>query len=121
MTPKTEKEKRQSIMVGIPFVLLFIMVPIVSTLSLKSQVGEGITFLALSAHAFGVVFFFNLVDLILLDWLMFCTLTPSFLIIPGTEGMAAYKDYRYHFRASMIGTILSAAAGLIIGGAIYLL
>jgi hypothetical protein len=47
---------------------------------------------------------------------MFCFITPNFLIIPGTEGMQAYKDYVYHFRAFLIGTILSIAAGLVIAG-----
>lgn len=119
--PKTEKEKRQSLVVGVPFILLLALVPLLSTLALRRHGGEDISFLALSAHAFGVVFFFNLVDLILLDWLIFCTFTPKFVVIPGTEGMAAYKDYRYHFRASMIGTLLSVAAGLVIGGMVYLL
>ena len=49
------------------------------------------------------------------------TITPRFVVIPGTEGMEAYKDYAYHFRASMVGTILSVAAGLVIAGIVTLL
>lgn len=75
-----------------------------------------ISFFPLFFNAFGVVFIFNLVDLLLLDWLLFCFITPNFLIIPGTEGMQAYKDYGYHFRAFLIGTVLSIAAGLVIVG-----
>ena len=72
--------------------------------------------LSLFLNTFGVVFIFNLVDLLLLDWLMFCFITPSFVIIPGTEGMKGYKDYGYHFRAFLKGTILSVVAGLVIAG-----
>ena len=119
--PKTEKEKRQSLIVGIPFLILVVAVPFISTLTLKRQGAEDVSFLQLFLNAFGVVFIFNLVDLVLLDWLMFCTITPRFVVIPGTEGMEAYKDYAYHFRASMVGTILSVVAGLVIAGVVTLL
>jgi hypothetical protein len=114
--PKTDQEKRQSLIVGIPFLLLLFVVPFISTLVLKHQSGELFSFFPLFINAFGVVFIFNLVDLLLLDWLLFCFITPSFLVIPGTNGMQAYKDYGYHFRAFLIGTILSIAAGLMIAG-----
>lgn len=116
--PKTDQEKRQSLMVGIPFLLLLFVVPFISTLVLKRQSGEMFSFFHLFFNAFGVVFIFNLVDLLLLDWLLFCFITPSFLVIPGTNGMQAYKDYGYHFRAFLIGTILSIAAGLVIAGVV---
>jgi hypothetical protein len=119
--PKTEKEKRQSLVVGIPFLILLVAVPFISTLALKRQSGEDISFPHLFLNAFGVVFVFNLVDLLLLDWLMFCYITPKFMVIPGTKGMAGYKDYFFHFRASIIGTMLSIAAGLVIAGIVSFL
>jgi len=119
--PKSAKEKRQSLLVGIPFLLLVVAVPFLSTLALKQQGGDQVTFMQLFLNAFGVAFLFNLVDLVLLDWFMFCYITPKFLVIPGTEGIAAYKDYAYHFRASLIGTLLSAVAGLVMAGIVWLL
>ena len=80
-----------------------------------------VSFLQLFLNAFGVAFAFNLFDLLLLDWLMFCTITPKFVVIPGTEGMEGYKDYSYHFRASLIGTVLSVVAGLVIAGIVSFL
>jgi len=118
--PKTEQEKRLSLIIGIPFLLLVAAVPFISTLALKRQDG-GVSFLQLFLNAFGVVFAFNLVDLLLLDWLMFCTITPKFVVIPGTEGMEGYKDYSYHFKASVIGTVLSIVAGLVIAGIVSFL
>ena len=35
--PKTEKEKRQSLIVGIPFLIVLVAVPFISTLALKRQ------------------------------------------------------------------------------------
>ena len=80
-----------------------------------------VSFFQLFLNAFGVVFIFNLVDLLLLDWAIFCYITPAFVVIPGTEGHSAYKDYGFHFRASMIGTILSVVAGLVIAGIVSLI
>jgi hypothetical protein len=112
--PKTEKEKQWSLILGIPFLVLLIVVPFVSALTLKNQQGNDVSLFSLFADAFGVVFVFNLVDWLALDWLIFCTITPRFVVIPGTEGMPGYKDYFFHFRGFIIGTGLSAIAGLMI-------
>lgn len=118
--PKTEAEKRQSLIVGAPFLLLLATVPFVSTLTLR-QSGEAVSFLQLFLNAFGVLLVFNLVDLVLLDWLVFCAITPRFVVIPGTEGMAGYKDYVYHLRASLVGVVLCIVAGLVIAGITWFL
>ena len=117
--PKTPSEKRLSLLLGIPFLLALLFVPLISTLLLKQQNGESTTFIALFLNAFGIVFIFNLVDWLLLDWLMFCTITPKFLIIPGTEGMPGYKEYGFHFRGFLIGTLLSLVYALIIASIFY--
>jgi len=119
--PKTGQEKQLSLIFGIPFLVLLVAVPFISTLALKRQDGGDVSFLQLFLNAFGVAFAFNLVDLLLLDWLMFCTITPKFVVIPGTEGMEEYRDYAYHFKASMIGTVLSIVAGLVIAGIVSFL
>ena len=118
---KSKEEKRLSILLGIPFLLFLIVGPLISTLSLKHQsIGE-LSYFGAALHAFGIVFIFNLVDWLILDWLIFCTITPSFLVIPDTEGMAGYKDYAFHFRAFRVGTVLSIVAGFIIGALVMIL
>ena len=117
---KSDQEKRQSLIIGIPFLLLLFAVPFFSTLTLQRQYGGELPFLYLTVNAFGIGFNFNLVDLLVLDWLIFCSITPRFLVIPGTEGMKAYKDYGYHFRGFLIGTVISIVAGLVIGGIVML-
>lgn len=113
--PKTEGERRRSLLVGLPFLILLVAVPLISTLVLKRQCQGEISFLQLALHAFGVVFVFNVVDWLVLDWLMFCAITPGFVVIPGSEGAAGYKDYGFHFRGFLKGTAFSAVAGLAIG------
>jgi hypothetical protein len=119
--PKNEREKRLSLIIGIPFLLLLIAVLLISTLALEARHPENAPFLALAANAFGVAFVFNMVDWLILDWLMFCTVTPRFIVIPGSEGAAGYKNYGYHFRGFLIGTVFSLVVGLIVGGVVWLI
>lgn len=122
--PKTEKEKKQGIWVGLAFMLVLLGGNLLSTWLVK-QAEPNATYWQLAMHAFGISFFFNLVDLVILDWLLFCTVQPAFMIIPGTESAqaykAGYKDYMYHFRAALTGAAISLVSGLLFGGIIWLL
>jgi hypothetical protein len=112
--PKTAQEKRQGLLLGWPFLIILVAVPLWSTLRLQQAAGGDAPFLDLFLNSFGVVLTFNLVDLLILDWGMFCTLTPHFLVIPGTEGAPAYKDYMFHLRAFMIGTVYCLVGALVL-------
>jgi tetrahydromethanopterin S-methyltransferase subunit B len=35
-------------------------------------------------------------------------------VIPGTEGMAAYKNYAMHFKGFLLGTGISVVLGLLL-------
>jgi len=117
--PKTKAEKRLTYILGMPFMLLLLLGSFFSTLSLKSH-GET-QFWAMWLNATGVVFVFNVVDWLVLDWLIFCTITPHFMVIPGSEGMAAYKDYSFHFHGFLHGILYSALGGLIIATIIFII
>jgi hypothetical protein len=69
--PKSEKERRTSILLG-----LIIGVPFASALLWRIATLESHSFWRLFAYAFGVLFIFNLVDLLILDWLIGCWLEP---------------------------------------------
>jgi hypothetical protein len=62
------------------------------------------------------VFVFNLFDLLVLDWLFFCTIQPRAMLLPGTEGMAGYRDYRFHFIGFLRGLGFCLVGGLVIAG-----
>lgn len=115
--PKTEQEKRLSTWLGLPFLLVLIVFPVYATFVFRSQTGAG--FLSLWLYAFGIAFAFNLWDWLVLDWLVFCTITPRQMVIPGSEGQPAYKDYFFHFRGFLIGTVFSAVMGLIAAGIVW--
>ena len=109
--PKTREEKRQTLYWSLPFWLLLLGFPTATALSAQATHAG---FLEIFVSAFGVMFVFNLVDWLILDWLVFCTITPRFAVLPGTEGMAGYKNYAMHFRGFVIGTALSVVIGLLI-------
>ena len=115
--PKAPEEKRQTLYWSFLFWLLLIGFPSASALSAKAAHAG---FLDLFLSAFGVLFVFNLVDWLILDWLIFCTITPRFAVLPGTEGMAGYKNYAMHFRGFVIGTVLSVVLGLIIAAIVVI-
>jgi hypothetical protein len=117
--PKTFKEKQISLIVGIPFLILLFTFPLISTWMVKTQQTGESSFTLLAVHAFGVAFVFNLVDLLVLDWLIFCLITPKFIVLPGSEGAKGYKDYWFHFRGFLIGTVFSAILGVVIGAIIF--
>lgn len=59
---------------------------------------------------------FNLVDLFIIDWLIFCWITPRFVVIPSTEGMKGYKDYIFHLRGAIVGTPFLTIISLFVAG-----
>jgi hypothetical protein len=112
--PKTEQEKRLSTWLGLPFILVLLVFPVYATFVFQAKMGTG--FFSLWLYAFGIALAFNLWDWLVLDWLVFCTITPRQFVIPGSEGHPAYKDYFFHFRGFLIGTVFSAVLGVIAAG-----
>src|SRR5258708_17722400 len=77
--PKSEKERRMSIVLG-----LLIGVPVASAFFWRTATLGSHSFRELFAYAFGVLFIFNLVDLLILDWLILCWFEPRCAVLPGT-------------------------------------
>ena len=83
---------------------------------LKTSYGGNLPLLDAFLNAFGVLMFGNLADLLILDWLIVGTLTPSWVILPGTENMrdTAYKRFRWsHAKGHIPGTIFLAILSLL--------
>jgi len=107
--PKSEKERQLSILLG-----LLIGVPLASALVWRVATLGSHSFWELFAYAFGVLFIFNLVDLLVLDWLIVCWLEPRWVILPGTEHVVIPKQYLHHFKGFLIGTVGLVIVGLAI-------
>jgi len=94
-------------------VIPFFVVPLAGLFSLRTDTGS-INFLPALVFSAITLLVFNLFDLLILDWLLFCTIQPRSMVLPGTEGMAAYRDYRFHFTGFLKGLGFTAVASLMI-------
>jgi len=122
--PQTDSERWTASLTAIPFFILGFGFPIISTLMLESVLGGSISILDAFLNIFGIMMFGTFGDLVILDWLIVGTITPNWVIIPGTEDMrdTAYKDFRkYHGKAHIRGTIIMALLSLVIAGIIVIL
>ena len=110
-----------SILLGVPLGLMFIGSTFASAMLWRASALVSLSFWELFAHVFGLFFLFNLVDLLILDWLIVCRLTPRWLIIPGTEHIVMPKEYLYHFKGFLLGTVVSVMGGLGIAALLHVL
>lgn len=107
--PRTKNEFRQAALLSIPVLLATIAIPLASVRMVKEKCQCPVTFGIAFLTIFGELILVSLFDLIVLDWLMFYTWTPKFLVLPGTEGFPGYKDFSPHFKAQLIkGDLLIA-------------
>ncbi len=53
-------------------------------------------------HTFLMFWIVNAADVVVVDWLFFMTLWRERVILPGTEGLAGYDDYFFHFKSSFL-------------------
>jgi hypothetical protein len=111
---QTTEEKRAGMKYGLTFLLTLAVFPLLIGLVFKFL--GPVSFIELWLRIFVLMFSFNLVDLVILDWIIFCWLTPSFMVLPGTEGHPGYKNYRFHFIGFLKGTLIVLVASLVIAG-----
>jgi len=109
--PKTEKEKKDARLYGLPFLGLLFFYPLAA--GFYTKFNTDYSFYNIWVYVFSLLISFNVFDLLVIDWLIFCTITPTFIVIPGTERHPAYKDYRFHFTAFLKGTVFSILGSII--------
>jgi hypothetical protein len=105
--PKSKKEQRTSVLLG-----LLIAVPFTSALLWRAATLGGHSFWELFAYVFGVLFIFNLVDLLILDWPIVCWIEPRWVILPGTEHVVFPTQYLHHFKGFLMGIVSFVIVGL---------
>jgi hypothetical protein len=99
--PRTKKELQLGVLLTIPVLILVVALPLYSVWLLKQQNGGVLTYWMSFATIFGEYILFSIFDLVVLDIWMFFTWTPKFLVLPGTDGMAGYKDWHPHAKSQL--------------------
>jgi len=110
--PQTRREKTLAAVIGLPWLVFFLGFPLVSTYMLKIQLGGDISLIVAFLNSFTLFSFFNIVDLVLLDWLVISKITPNFVIIPGTQARD-YKNLSEHYRGHIWGIVGMALLSLV--------
>lgn len=111
--PMSLRAARLRPFVAILLLMITFIIPIIGLFALQAQV-DSVPFLPAFAFSAIALLTFNIFDLIILDWLFFCTIQPRSMVLPGTEGMTGYSDYRFHFVGFLKGVGFSAVGGLLI-------
>lgn len=109
--PPTKREKMIGGIIGIPFFILTLGIPIISTLNLESSYPGTIPLLDAFLNIYGILLIGNITEVLVLDILIVGTITPSFVIIPGTEHLkdTEYKAFRIHHGKAHLRAIVGMA------------
>jgi hypothetical protein len=99
------RTKRQRIVVAFVIGGVSLGIVVASFASMRADGAGAIPFAHAFVHLVVMLSVFNVIDLLLLDWPL-VAIAPRFVVLPGTEGSPGYKDYRFHLRGFVIGTIL---------------
>ena len=114
----TDKQKMHSKLFGWLGGLAIICTPIIWGILQFSR--EETSFLKMFVFIFIVVMMWNVIDLLSMDWLIICTITPKWVVIEGTEGCKGYKDYMFHFKGFLIGCVYTAISAVVFSGIDFL-
>jgi hypothetical protein len=114
MSPEAERFRK---IAGLP-VFLVLGFTLFAGLMVLSRQLDGLTFWQAFSSVFVMLAVFNLVDLLVLDWLIFVIIQPRRIVLPGTEGAAGYKDYGFHVRQGVKGLAGSLVAALLLAGTV---
>ena len=80
---------------------------------------EQASFLQVLKYIFMIAMTWNVVDLLVMDWLIVCTITPKWIVLSGTEGCKGYKDYFFHFKGFLLGCVYTTIMALLFSGIDY--
>ncbi|MCJ7513069.1 MAG: hypothetical protein MUO23_08885 [Anaerolineales bacterium] len=97
--------------IAVAFFTAVLVIPILGLFALRAEI-EYVPFIPALAFSAVALLVFNAFDLIFLDWLLFCTIQPRPMVLPGTEGMPGYRDYRFHFIGFLKGLGVCAVGAL---------
>ncbi|MHA2054619.1 MAG: hypothetical protein ACW99F_13595 [Candidatus Hodarchaeales archaeon] len=113
--PQTSREKIIAGFVSLPWFLFTFLYPLFSTFLLKDNLGGDIPFFTAYLNIVILIFLFFLGDLIILDWLIISKITPSFVIIPGSD-VTDYKDFLHHYKDHVKAILPILVLGMVFAG-----
>jgi hypothetical protein len=111
--PMSAKAKRQRVAMAVPLFGLMLAAIVITVVRLPAVLGTEVSFLAVFVSVVIEFVLFNLVDAVIIDWLILVVIWPGLGVLPGTEGMAGYRDARLW----TINLLKGFALAPVVGGA----
>ena len=115
--PPAPAQKHRGIAVTV--VCCIILIGTLAAAGLVHYGAAPVSFGVLFLHLWIICFMWNVVDLLILDWLVVCTVTPKWMVLPGTQHCKGYRDYRFHFTGFLHGCVYMTLFGLLFAGVDY--
>ncbi|KAA0264914.1 MAG: hypothetical protein DPW18_16520 [Chloroflexi bacterium] len=109
----SDSTRKQANLMTLPLLATLGLVVALGLGQLRNLIGE-LTFVETLIVSTVIFQMWNLLDLVLLDWFLLMTLKPKFMILPGTEGMAGYRDYGFHFKKFLNGIVFTFILALVV-------
>ena len=112
---KTDEEKRQTLIMSIPFfVILFGGFGITA-----ARYGDENGFWALVLHIYLIWQVINVFDLLIIDWCGMMLVDPMNPPLPGTEGAKGYRNFAFHLIGFIKGSVMGVVMALVTAGVVY--
>lgn len=111
--PMSPRALRLRPYVATAFFIAMVAVPLIGLALYRPATWEP-TFVPSFVFGFLTLLTFNAFDLLVLDFLVFSTWQPRWIVLPGTEGMAGYRDYRFHLVGFSRGLVFCVLGGLVV-------
>lgn len=112
--PMSDSDRRVKRVAGIVTLVLLSGILVTAMFRLGQLKGGALTFTEVALSTFIVFMVFNLVDLLLIDWLLVATVRPRFVVLPGTEHLAGYGDYGFYFRGFLKGIVGGLVVSMVV-------
>lgn len=114
--PMSDRARRQRVLFAIILFGVIIATMAYHVYKLGESLGKAPSFLVVFTGASIVYLVFSLFDAVIIDWLILMVLWPNLGVLPGTEGMAGYRDMRL-WTVNLLKSIpISLILGLITAG-----
>ena len=83
--------------------------------------GQVFTFWTIFIHLFIVCMTWNVVDLVIVDWLFICTLSLKCFLLPGTENCPGNRNFIFHFLGFLKGLATMTVIALVFSAISFLI
>lgn len=113
--PKTQHEKRQTVMLAIPFFVILFGGLGWTAVRYGTEYGPLWTMI----HIYLIWQIINLFDLIVIDWFGMLLINPQNPPLPNTAGAKGYRDFTFHFVGYIKGSIMGLAIAPIIATVVW--